>query len=163
MSTTLQACMICGALISVEKLNSTIYLSIIADQVHLIILMALMNGNGCFQQGNASGHNDRTGFRIMRETACNHQICIQLRICTTSLKKTSTTFKSQVLLSVSSHHLLTCREVNAKKNRRRIEGKTGPKRSTVGVFVIIWPVSMQTMENHSRPRLSHFVFGDVPR
>nr|KAF6336831.1 hypothetical protein mMyoMyo1_012050 [Myotis myotis] len=46
-----------GPLIRVEQhLNSTTYLSIIADQVHLIMLMVYPNGDGFFQQDNAVCH-----------------------------------------------------------------------------------------------------------
>nr|KAF6387472.1 hypothetical protein mMyoMyo1_007968 [Myotis myotis] len=46
-----------GPLIRVEQcLNSTTCLSIIADQVHPIMLMAYPNGDGFFQQDNAPCH-----------------------------------------------------------------------------------------------------------
>nr|KAF6360105.1 hypothetical protein mMyoMyo1_011063 [Myotis myotis] len=46
-----------GPLIHVEQRpNSTTYLSIIADQVHPIMLMAYPNGDGFFQQDNALCH-----------------------------------------------------------------------------------------------------------
>nr|KAF6349142.1 hypothetical protein mMyoMyo1_011698 [Myotis myotis] len=47
-----------GPLIHVEQhLNSTTYLSIIADQVHPIMLMAYPNGDGFFQQDNTPCHS----------------------------------------------------------------------------------------------------------
>nr|KAF6300630.1 hypothetical protein mMyoMyo1_009100 [Myotis myotis] len=88
-----------GPLICVEQhLNSTIYLSIIADQVHPIMLMADPNGDGFFQQDNAHAMVlilCRSGFKNMREALpClggphNHQISIQLSICGTKIKESS--------------------------------------------------------------------------
>nr|KAF6360092.1 hypothetical protein mMyoMyo1_011050 [Myotis myotis] len=47
-----------GLLICVEQcLNSTTYLSIVADQVYPIMLMVYPNGDGFFQQGNAPCHD----------------------------------------------------------------------------------------------------------
>nr|KAF6355158.1 hypothetical protein mMyoMyo1_011357 [Myotis myotis] len=49
-----------GPLIRVEqRLNSTTYLSIVADQVHPIMLMAYPNGDGVFQQDNVPCHSAR--------------------------------------------------------------------------------------------------------
>nr|KAF6330375.1 hypothetical protein mMyoMyo1_012365 [Myotis myotis] len=59
-----------GPLIRVEqRLNSTTYLSIIADQVHPIMLMAYPNGDGFFQQDNAPCH----GARIVQEWFQEHE------------------------------------------------------------------------------------------
>nr|KAF6360017.1 hypothetical protein mMyoMyo1_010975 [Myotis myotis] len=88
-----------GPLFHVEqRLNSTTYLSIVADQVHPIMLMAYSNGDG---SSNKTMHHAtvlvlcRSGFKNMRETLpClggrhNHQISIQLSICGTKLKEPS--------------------------------------------------------------------------
>ena len=85
-----------GPLIRVEQhLNSTTYLSITADQVHPIKLMAYPNGDGFFQQDNAPCH----GAHIVQEWfqehegdftwPHNHQISIQMSICGTKLKEPS--------------------------------------------------------------------------
>nr|KAF6387391.1 hypothetical protein mMyoMyo1_007893 [Myotis myotis] len=59
-----------GPLIRVEqRLNSTAYLSIIADQVHPIMLMAYPNGDGFFQQDNVPCH----GARIVQEWFQEHE------------------------------------------------------------------------------------------
>nr|KAF6310702.1 hypothetical protein mMyoMyo1_008760 [Myotis myotis] len=59
-----------GSLIHVEQhLNSTTYLSIIADQVHPIMLMVYPNGDGFFQQDNAPCH----GARIVQECFQEHE------------------------------------------------------------------------------------------
>nr|KAF6378802.1 hypothetical protein mMyoMyo1_009705 [Myotis myotis] len=58
-----------GSLIPVEQcLNSTTYLSIIADQVHPIMLMAYPNGDGFFQD-NVPCH----GARIVQEWFQEHE------------------------------------------------------------------------------------------
>nr|KAF6360135.1 hypothetical protein mMyoMyo1_011093 [Myotis myotis] len=59
-----------GPLIHVEQpLNSTTYLSIVADQVHIIMLMAYPNGDGFFQQDNAPCH----GAHIVQECFQEHE------------------------------------------------------------------------------------------
>nr|KAF6360073.1 hypothetical protein mMyoMyo1_011031 [Myotis myotis] len=59
-----------GPLIHVEqRLNSTTYLSIVADQVHPIMLMVYPNGDGFFQQDNAPCH----GARIVQEWFQEHE------------------------------------------------------------------------------------------
>nr|KAF6369233.1 hypothetical protein mMyoMyo1_010611 [Myotis myotis] len=59
-----------GLLIHVEqRLTSTTYLSIVADQVHPIMLMAYPNGDGFFQQDNAPCH----GAGIVQEWLQEHQ------------------------------------------------------------------------------------------
>nr|KAF6360109.1 hypothetical protein mMyoMyo1_011067 [Myotis myotis] len=59
-----------GSLIHVEqRLTSTAYLSIIADQVHPIMLMAYPNGDGFFQQDNGPCH----GARIVQEWFQEHE------------------------------------------------------------------------------------------
>nr|KAF6310646.1 hypothetical protein mMyoMyo1_008710 [Myotis myotis] len=88
-----------GPLIRVEqRLNSTTYLSIVADQVHPIMWMAYPNGDGFFQQDNAPCHGARIvqewfqehegDFTLLRWPH-NHQIAIQLSICGTKLKEPS--------------------------------------------------------------------------
>nr|KAF6300583.1 hypothetical protein mMyoMyo1_009057 [Myotis myotis] len=62
--------MIWALLIRVEqRLNSTTYLSIVADQVHPIMLMAYPNGNGFFQQDNAPCH----GAHVVQEWSQEHE------------------------------------------------------------------------------------------
>nr|KAF6324824.1 hypothetical protein mMyoMyo1_008290 [Myotis myotis] len=59
-----------GPLIRVgQRLNSTTYLSIIADQVHPIMLMAYPNGDGFFQQDNVPCH----GAHIVQEWFQEHE------------------------------------------------------------------------------------------
>nr|KAF6310699.1 hypothetical protein mMyoMyo1_008757 [Myotis myotis] len=59
-----------GPLICVEQhLNSTTYLSIIADQVYPIMLMVYLNGDGFFQQENAPCH----GACIVQEWFQEHE------------------------------------------------------------------------------------------
>nr|KAF6387375.1 hypothetical protein mMyoMyo1_007881 [Myotis myotis] len=59
-----------GPLIRVElRLNSTTYLSTVADQVHPIMLMAYPNGDGFFQQDNVPCH----GARIVQERCQEHE------------------------------------------------------------------------------------------
>ena len=58
-----------GPLIPVEHLNSTTCLSIIADQVHPIMLMAYPSGDGFFQQDNVPCH----GARIVQEWFQEHE------------------------------------------------------------------------------------------
>nr|KAF6336827.1 hypothetical protein mMyoMyo1_012046 [Myotis myotis] len=81
-----------------KRLNSTAYLSIVADQVHPVMLMAYPNGDGFFQEDN--DHATvlvlcRSGFKHMRESLpClggpnNHQISVQLSICGMKLKEPS--------------------------------------------------------------------------
>nr|KAF6324887.1 hypothetical protein mMyoMyo1_008338 [Myotis myotis] len=59
-----------GPLLCVEQhLNSTTYLSIIAGQLHPIMLMAYPNGDGFFQQDYAPGH----GAHIVQEWFQEHE------------------------------------------------------------------------------------------
>nr|KAF6336825.1 hypothetical protein mMyoMyo1_012044 [Myotis myotis] len=59
-----------GPLIHVEQcLNSTTYQSIVADQVHPIMLMTYPNGGGFFQQDNAPCH----GAHIVQEWFQEHE------------------------------------------------------------------------------------------
>lgn len=52
-----------------QRLNSTTYLSIVADQVHPNMLMAYPKGNGFFQQDNAPCH----GTCIVQEWFQEHE------------------------------------------------------------------------------------------
>nr|KAF6355200.1 hypothetical protein mMyoMyo1_011390 [Myotis myotis] len=143
-----------GPFILVEqRLNSPTYLNIVADQVHPIMLMAYPNGNGFFQQDNAPCH----GAHKVQEWFQEHEgkftllrwppqspdlnpiehLWDEVKEPSGSWFHNHQTTQNWTVLFIRHGvrflaSLSTSRGVNAKKNRRSIEGKRWPNKVLMG-------------------------------